>query len=166
MTDAIATIRTGGCQCGAVRYRLSAELIKPSICHCRMCQKAFGSFYAPLAGVPNEAFELTRGELAVFKSSDAVERGFCRDCGTPLTFRHIKGKEIDVSIGSLDDPTSARPIIQYGIEGRMPWLSELDSAPGFVTEDDGSRELYELIRRTNHQHPDHDTAEWPPGGRA
>jgi hypothetical protein len=44
----------------------------------------------------------------------------------------------------------------------MPWLAELDRLPGFATEEDGPAERYELIRRTNHQHPDHDTAEWPP----
>lgn len=159
-----AILFTGGCQCGAVRYALHGALNKPSICHCRMCQKAFGAFYAPLAGVPLSAFELTRGALAIFKSSDAVERGFCRDCGTPLSFRNLSEDEMNVSIGSLDDPSVAKPIIQYGMEGRIDWLDELDSLPGFVTEDDGSREHYELIRRTNHQHPDHDTESWPPHG--
>ncbi len=42
---------TGGCQCGAVRYAISGELGRASICHCRMCQKAFGSFFGPLVGV-------------------------------------------------------------------------------------------------------------------
>ena len=41
---------TGGCQCGAVRYALLEPPSNPHICHCRMCQKAFGSFFAPLAG--------------------------------------------------------------------------------------------------------------------
>ena len=38
---------TGGCQCGAVRYCLHEPPADPHICHCRMCQKAFGSFFAP-----------------------------------------------------------------------------------------------------------------------
>ena len=45
---------TGGCQCGAVRYALHEQPTDPHICHCRMCQKAFGSFFAPLAGVAGE----------------------------------------------------------------------------------------------------------------
>lgn len=152
---------TGGCQCGAVRYALYGPLNKPSICHCRMCQKAFGAFYAPLVGVPLDKFELTRGTLAIFRSSDAVERGFCRDCGTPLSFRNLSENEMNVSIGSLDDPSVAKPIIQYGIEGRLGWVQDLDALPAFITEDDGSRDHYEFIRRTNHQHPDHDTEAWP-----
>ena len=42
---------TGGCQCGAVRYALHEEPTGAHICHCRMCKKAFGSFFVPLVGV-------------------------------------------------------------------------------------------------------------------
>ena len=152
---------TGGCQCGAVRYALHAELDDPHICHCRMCQKAFGSFFAPLAAVPIDKFELTRGTLATFRSSDPVERGFCRDCGTPLTFNDLERDEMAVSIGSLDDPSVAKPIVQFGLEGRIAWVGELDGLPGSNTPDDGPPEKYEAIRRTNHQHPDRDTEVWP-----
>jgi hypothetical protein len=153
---------SGGCQCGAVRYHLSGALIEPSICHCRMCQKAFGAFYAPLVGVRRAGFRVTRGELAIFRSSDVVERGFCRDCGTPLTFNDLDRDEMAVSIGSLDDPSVAKPIVQFGLEGRIAWVGELDDLPGSDTPDEGPPEKYEAIRRTNHQHPDHDTAAWPP----
>ena len=151
---------TGGCQCGAVRYAVNGPLGRPSICHCRMCQKAFGSFYAPLVGAPG--FALTRGKLGVFKSSDAVERGFCRDCGTPLTFRYLDEEVVDVSIGSLDDPSAARPLIQYGLEARLPWLDQLDGLPGKHTGQSEKQERLRLIAGSNHQHPDHDTADCPP----
>ena len=42
---------SGGCQCGAVRFRVEGPLGDASVCHCRMCQKAFGAFYAPLVSV-------------------------------------------------------------------------------------------------------------------
>ncbi|MGO7428793.1 GFA family protein, partial [Rhizobium ruizarguesonis] len=42
------TTYTGGCQCGAIRFRVSGDIKDSSICHCRMCQKAFGAYYAPL----------------------------------------------------------------------------------------------------------------------
>ena len=150
---------TGGCQCGAVRYAIAGPLITPSICHCRMCQKAFGAFYAPLVGAKRPDFALTRGKLAIFASSDLAERGFCRDCGTPLTYDYLPGDEINVSIGSLDDPSIARPIVQFGIEGRLPWIGELDDLPAHATETEEIR--YAEIRRSNHQHPDHDTRDWP-----
>ena len=77
---------TGGCQCGAVRYRAETELTNPHLCHCRMCQKAAGNYFMPLAGAPRERIVVPRGEPGWFHSSDIVRRGFCRDCGTPLFF--------------------------------------------------------------------------------
>ena len=153
---------TGGCQCGAVRYALSQVPENPSICHCLMCQKAFGSYYAPLAGVPRAAFAITRGELATFMSSDEVERGFCRDCGTPLTFRYVEDDAIDISLGSLDDPAAVKPVVQYGLEARMPWLAELDRLPGKRTDQVTNQARLERIRDSNHQHPDYNTDTWPP----
>jgi hypothetical protein len=82
MREGRTPVLTGGCQCGAVRYALYSEPSEPSICHCRMCQKAFGNYFAPLAGVPLADLRWTKGEPGVFKSSELVERGFCRDCGS------------------------------------------------------------------------------------
>jgi hypothetical protein len=67
-----------------------------------MCQKAFGSFFAPLAGVSTKDLKWTRGVPQVFSSSEETERGFCGNCGTPLTFHHVFHHRISVSIGSLD----------------------------------------------------------------
>lgn len=146
--DDRSALMTGGCQCGRVRYALYAEPTGASICHCRMCQKAFGNYMAPLAGVPLADLDWTRGVLAVFRSSDAVERGFCRDCGTPLTYRVLGRDRISVSIGSLDDPGRVTPAIQYGIEALLSAFNRLHELPAEPTgEDYGSG---------SHQHPDHD----------
>jgi hypothetical protein len=153
---------TGGCQCGATRYALHEQPTDPHICHCRMCQKAFGSFFAPLTGVSLDKFELTRGELATFRSSDQTERGFCARCGTPLTFHYVGRPRIAVSIGSLDEPEKVQPRHQYGIESRMPWFAELAGQPGDKTTEEDAPDLAASITRSNHQHPDHDTSEWPP----
>ena len=163
MSDA-ATRVTGGCQCGAVRYALHEQPTGAHICHCRMCQKAFGSFFAPLVGVEKSAFELTRGELAIFKSSDQTERGFCRSCGTPLTFHYTHSSRIAVAIGSLDDPEKFAPEIQAGIEGRVSWFGTLPTLPGDKTTEDDSPDLAAKIAASNHQHPDHDTQAWPVAG--
>ncbi len=104
---------TGGCQCGAVRYRLLTRPNNPCICHCRMCQKQFGSFFGAFAGVSAEHFVLTRGTIAYFQSSSEAERGFCRDCGTPLVYRFLSQPRIDVSIGSLDRHSEMKPEFQF-----------------------------------------------------
>jgi hypothetical protein len=150
----------GGCQCGAVRYALHQMPTNPHICHCRMCQKAFGSFFAPLTGVPLADFAVTRGALAIYRSSDLAERGFCANCGTPLTFHYVDSPRIAVAIGSLDHPELVPPRMQYGTEARMPWFPET-GLPAATTQEDMAPERYAKIRGTSHQHPDHDTDAWP-----
>ncbi|MBF9233443.1 GFA family protein [Microvirga alba] len=152
MRDRQHSTHTGGCQCGAVRYRLMSEPTGASICHCRMCQKAFGNYFAPLAGVPLEDLIWTKAQPGIFKSSEAVERGFCRDCGTPLSFRYVESDRISVSIGSLDDPDRVRPETQYGMESRLAVFETLHTLP--ETEDSATPE--ELAKMASRQHPDHD----------
>ena len=65
-------VHTGGCQCGAVRFRVEGELGDASVCHCRMCQKAAGNFYLPLVSVRQAKLSWTRGEPKRFQSSNAA----------------------------------------------------------------------------------------------
>lgn len=153
MSRASLTV-TGGCQCGALRYALASRPTKASICHCRMCQKAFGNYFAALTGVPKVDLIWTKGRPGLFKSSEAVERGFCRDCGTPLTFGYVDEDRICVSIGSLDDPSMEAPVIQYGIESRLPAFAILHTLPGETTEESAPPKI--LSRLKSRQHPDHD----------
>lgn len=154
---------TGGCQCGAVRFAVEGKLGRPSICHCRMCQKAFGAFYAPLVGIGEARLRWTRGAAKRFQSSNHVKRGFCADCGTPLTYEAPDG--IALAIGAFDDPALVVPVIQYGIEGRLPYADGLSKLPVMHTPDQASYATY-LATVTSYQHPDHETAEWPPHGQA
>lgn len=155
---------TGGCQCGAVRYRLEAEPDLPHLCHCRMCQKAMGSYFAALAVVPDDKLVWTRGEPRRFASSTMATRGFCGDCGTPLTFQVPGSGRINFSLGSLDDPSAVPPDIQIGMESRVPFFTEL---PGLKTQTTQQAIDSDRLRRTrSHQHPDHDTADWPAGPTA
>ena len=146
---------TGGCQCGAVRYRLGAAPYWAGICHCRMCQKAGGSPYMAFASVKSEDFETTRGKLRLFASSAIAERGFCAECGTPLTYRPTGGASVSVTLGSLDRPDAVSPTEQLGVESRLPWCENLDELPGVNT-------LAWLKKKSisdvgNRQHPDHET---------
>jgi len=149
---------TGGCQCGAVRYRVEGALTNAHICHCRMCQKAAGNYFMPLAKAMNDSFSVTRGEIAWYRSSDPVRRGFCRDCGTPLIFEIVGSTGPNVTLGSLDDPAAIKPAEQCAPHAKMPWFGELDT---LVPEADSSA-WYAEIAPSARQHPDHDTPEWPP----
>ncbi len=154
MTEALPGL-TGGCQCGAIRYRLDAAPNRATICHCRMCQKAGGAPFMAFAGVPEPAFVLTRGEPAWYKSSEIADRGFCRDCGTPLTYRGAKSGRVSVTLGSLDDPNAIAPEGQLGVEAELAWLKPSLGLPGQRTEQ--WMKTYGLISVGSHQHPDHET---------
>ena len=125
MVEERENLHSGGCQCGAVRYALYAEPYDTHICHCRMCQKAFGAFYAPFSKVQYRDFTWTRGKPAIFQSSPDVDRGFCPACGTPLTFAHKGSEYLDISVGSLDQPKKVKPEKQIGVESRIPWMAEM-----------------------------------------
>ena len=112
MVEQRQVLHSGGCQCGAVRYALYAEPYDTHICHCRMCQKAFGAYYAPLTKMRYKDFAWTRGEPSIFQSSPDVDRGFCSTCGTPLTFAHKESDYLNMSTGSLDQPERVKPDAQ------------------------------------------------------
>ncbi|UNU43364.1 GFA family protein [Sphingopyxis sp. YF1] len=159
--ERIDVTASGGCQCGAVRYRASAMLDTSHICHCRMCQKAAGNFFIALIGIPKDALIWTRGTPATFRSSEHVERGFCRACGTPLYYDYAGSRHLSVTTGSLDNPGAFPPRVQFGTEGRMPWFDALPALTEEGTTEETMSDLVDAIRATNHQHPDHDTESWP-----
>ena len=146
---------TGGCQCGAVRYALYAMPDNASICHCRMCQKATGGYFGAFAGVTYGNIDWTRGTPATFRSSEAIDRGFCRDCGTPLFFGYRDKDRISIAIPTLDQPRQVPPRMQYGIESRLSDFATLHLLPEETTERTTAPER--LPRLASRQHPDHDT---------
>jgi hypothetical protein len=153
---------TGGCQCGAVRYRAEAVLDNAHLCHCRMCQKAVGGLFAALVSAPRDAFAWTRGQPARWRSSAKVDRGFCAACGTPLFYEDVTGDHVSLTLGSLDDPAAFRPVSHDGIEGRMAWFFDLADVPDHgETEQPSQADWAAAIKASNRQHPDRDTAGWP-----
>jgi hypothetical protein len=153
---------SGGCQCGAIRYHATAMMDNAHLCHCRMCQKAVGGIFAALVAAPKDAFTITRGTPAVFRSSEFVERGFCAACGTPLYYNDIKANRINLTMGSLDEPARFPPLANTGIEGRVAWFADLARVADFgTTEGDDRAAWAAAICRSNRQHPDHDTEKWP-----
>ncbi|MCB1471527.1 MAG: GFA family protein [Rhodobiaceae bacterium] len=157
---------TGGCQCGAVRYRIDGELTRAHICHCRMCQKAAGNYFMPLAGAPRGKVVVTRGVPSWFASSDIVRRGFCSACGTPLFFDATDTDRMLVTLGSLDDPSRYAPASEDSVESRVSFVPPWAGLQQKVTGDDFTPAEIEVIRASNHQHPDHDTGHWPGHGPA
>ena len=78
------------------------------------------------------AFRVSLGEIAFYQSSPGVTRGFCRDCGTSLTYEHEKrGDDIDVTVSSFDDSSQFPPRAHIWVEDKAPWLVIADGLPEY-----------------------------------
>lgn len=120
----------GGCYCGAVRYRVAAAPVEVSHCHCGICRRTTGAPFVTWATVPAAAFAFTAGAPAVLRSTPQAERQLCSSCGTALTFRERARPElIDVTAGSLDEPSALRPDEHIWTASQLRWLSLDDDLP-------------------------------------
>lgn len=98
----MASVIEGGCHCGAVRFRVTAEVRAVTECNCSMCAKK-GFLHLIL---PPEQFELLRGreELTTYTFNTGVAKHtFCRRCGIhPFYVPRSDPDKIDVNARCLD----------------------------------------------------------------
>jgi hypothetical protein len=98
----------GGCQCGAVRYTVSAEPLEIYVCHCRECRKQSASAFGISVIVPAAAFHVTQGDVREWTrpadSGNIVVCHFCSNCGSRLWHDAPGEATISVKGGSLDAP--------------------------------------------------------------
>ena len=130
----MAQERTGGCQCGAVRYRIVGSPLTFYLCHCRECQKQAAGAFGMSLWVARSDFELTSGWTKFWErsadSGGSVVCAFCPNCGSRLY--HASDHESDtisLKAGSLDDLTGLSPIGHIWTKSAQPWVP-LSSLPG------------------------------------
>lgn len=138
-------LRTGRCECGAVRYRSDGPWRDIITCHCKQCRRLSGHVWAATA-VPVGAltFDHDTG-LAWYRSSEIAERGFCTRCGSGLFYRPRGKGYIAVGAGTLDDATGLAHIEEvfaadksdyYALAGDVPAHDRYSSA--WVAKDGGA----------------------------
>lgn len=121
----------GTCQCGAVRFVISAGPALASLCHCRMCQRASGNAFVALYEVPATRICWAGATPREWASSNISTRGFCASCGTPLYLR--TGETYEFMAGCLCPGFPFRPTEQAGMESRLGWLDDLPALPAHAT---------------------------------
>jgi hypothetical protein len=127
---------TGGCACGAVRYRVRLASNEGYWCHCRMCQRASGNVAIAFVNAAKADVEWTSGAPTEWQSSAIARRGRCASCGTPLTFHYPDSNHIDLTVASLDAPAAVRLTSHFGVESRVAGWIPIDDLPTTRAEDD------------------------------
>jgi hypothetical protein len=126
------SIFAGHCFCGGVKFQVTGPEKYACFCHCESCQRAAGAVYVPWATFDRETLVVTAGEIAEHHSSPGVTRGFCRECGTLLTYEHVdRDGDIDVTLTSFDDPSQFIPRAHIWVEDKLPWIEIGDDLPQF-----------------------------------
>jgi hypothetical protein len=112
----------GGCECGAVRYRLTDDPIFVNCCHCRQCQKITGSAFAINGMIEVNRIEILIGEDKLSRNEG---QGRCDSCGTMLwgTHRMFGDNVLFVRMGTLDEAERIKPNAHFFIRSKHPWVT-------------------------------------------
>lgn len=128
MTEAF----TGGCACGAIRYRIAAQPVFSNHCQCRDCQRVSGTGHGSYLTFPSRADVTLTGQASrrdvVADSGQVKTHAFCPACGAPvyLTFAAMPDL-FTIHAASLDDPARFAPqVVTYAARG--PAWDHLDPA--------------------------------------
>jgi len=118
---------TGGCLCGAVRYRYEGAPLRIGLCQCERCQRQSGSAF--LIGVifPKQAV-IIEGPLATYEADIDDEsklwRHFCPTCGSAISITLERFPMIRSMMGgTLDDKSDLKPTFSVWCSSGQSWLT-------------------------------------------
>jgi hypothetical protein len=128
---------TGGCACGAVRYRVEGRPLPLSnaVCNCNDCQRSSGSAFALVVPVRTAAFVLEGDEPATYQtvgtdSGESRARKFCAKCGSPILSVLAEAPEISwLKAGTLDDTSRLTPHMEVWTASAQPWTKRVPRRP-------------------------------------
>jgi hypothetical protein len=124
---------TGGCLCGAVRYRIDAPLGPGRSCHCSRCRKAFSGAASAYSEVAPGSFGWTSGEanIRTYETAPGWGLAFCGTCGTTLC--GLEGERVHgVTLGSVDGDPGVAVEMHIFVDSRAPWDHIGGDAPQYA----------------------------------
>ena len=104
----MAQALTGGCLCGAVRYKVSGDQIFSGRCYCNDCRKTSGTGHNAVFAVPEPTVSI-KGKLTDYTkpggSGQSITRRFCPVCGSKIaSVAAAMPGMLLITAGTLDDP--------------------------------------------------------------
>jgi len=129
--DDVADVMTGGCLCGAVRYRLQPPLRSVVACHCGQCRRTSGN-YVSATSVPREKFALSNDDgLKWYRSSEQAQRGFCAECGSSLFWSADARDTITIMSGTIDGKTGLTTVAHICVADKGDYYELNPSEPQY-----------------------------------
>ena len=124
-------VHKGSCLCGAVSFEVEGELTPPDACHCTICRKISGHYWAS-SDVARDAVKVSgEDQVGWYRSSEKVRRGFCKTCGSPL-FWDVDGRnKLSISMGAFDPPTGIRLAKHIFVPDKGDYYEIADGLPHF-----------------------------------
>ena len=101
---------SGGCLCGAIRYRVYGALRGVVNCHCGQCLRNHGNYAAYTSALVDDVEIIEQGELVWYAASTIAKRGFCHTCGSSLFWQPAGKDTISIAAGSFDQPSGLATI--------------------------------------------------------
>ena len=126
----------GRCLCGAIRFEIDTPVQNCVNCHCESCRRQCSAPMTTYVGVLDTQWRWTREAPKIYKSSPGVERTFCGNCGTPLSFRSEKMSGVmHLFVAALEEPEKFEPTLHAAFEEKLPWLKLADDLPTCIGPD-------------------------------
>jgi hypothetical protein len=115
---------TGGCLCGAIRYRIQSRALQTTLCHCEDCRRASGAPAVAWTFFPTGTLTWEKGTPKTLHHADR-QRTFCPDCGSPLTFFDPSIPHLfEANTNTLDHPELHPPADQCWLADALPWPTQ------------------------------------------
>jgi len=118
----------GGCDCGAVRYRMETAPLIVHCCHCRWCQRETGASFALNALIESDRVTNVGVEPDIVDTPSASGRGQqiarCPHCRIAVWSHYAGAGRLAtfVRVGTLDQPDRLPPDIHIFTASKQPWV--------------------------------------------
>jgi hypothetical protein len=120
----------GHCLCGAIAFEVDGPAQACVVCHCESCRRQCSAPMTAYIGVLDSHWRWLGKPPKVFNSSPGVERTFCDNCGTPLSFRSTNMSGVmHFFAAAMEEPEKFAPTLHVAFEEKLPWLKLADGLP-------------------------------------
>lgn len=118
----------GGCDCRAVRYRMTTRPLFVHCCHCRWCQRETGASFALNAMIETDRIASLGLAPEVVDTPSQSGKGQriarCPRCRVAVWSHYPGGGPVVafVRVGTLDDPDLLPPDVHIFTASKQPWV--------------------------------------------